>query len=415
MLVVVSSPSLAQPPRRADTRAARQEIQDAERARAAELKAQREATARAEKAVATERRLVGDRAAALSRLRATEQTTAAIAARVEALVAQESTAEQNILARAEDLAVLMPLLHRLSRYPAETMLAVQPNQDRALRGVLVLRGLATQMERDAKALRAEQAGLARTQENLGTEQLRLGAALAAQAAAGAVLDRQIGAVQGTRRAQEGLAEDAARKAAQQAERASSLRAVITEIEAQRRASEEQARAEADRATRERRTGAAAAARRREAALARPSGAGTIAANAPPHGQLLAPVGGVPARVFGAATEAGPATGLTYHPAPGARIVSPCAGRVVFAAPFRSFGLLLIVDCGALYHGVLAGMERLDVEPGRTVEAGEKLGVMGDWDARSGTARPMLYLELRRDGRPVDPTPWLARFGMGAPG
>lgn len=281
VLVVVSSPSLAQPPRRADTRAARQEIQDAERARAAELKAQREATARAEKAVATERRLVGDRAAALSRLRATEQTTAAIAARVEALVAQESTAEQNILARAEDLAVLMPLLHRLSRYPAETMLAVQPNQDRALRGVLVLRGLATQMERDAKALRAEQAGLARTQENLGTEQLRLGAALAAQAAAGAVLDRQIGAVQGTRRAQEGLAEDAARKAAQQAERASSLRAVITEIEAQRRASEEQARAEADRATRERRTGAAAAARRREAALARPSGAGTIAANAPP--------------------------------------------------------------------------------------------------------------------------------------
>ena len=407
--------SLAQPSRRADQRAARQQVQDAERARAAELKAEHEAMVRAEQAAAAERRLAGDRAAALARLRATEQTTAAIAARVEALAAAESAAEQQVLARAEDMAVLIPLLHRLARYPAETMLAVQPDQDRALRGVLVLRGLARQLERDATGLRAEQAGLARTRESLGVEHLNLRAALAVQAAAGAALDRQIDAAQSTRRTQEDLAEAAARQAAQQAERASSLRAAIDEIEAQRRAAEEQARAEAARALRERRTQDAATARRREVALARPSGAGSIAAGAPPRGQLLAPVGGSPARGFGEAMDAGPATGLTYHPAPAARVVSPCAGRVVFAAPFRSYGLLLIVDCGGLYHAVLAGMERLDVQPGRTVEAGERLGVMADWDARAGAPRPKLYLELRRDGRPVDPVPWLARPGVGTPG
>lgn len=411
----ILSSSFAQAPHRADARATREQMQEAERARTAELAAQRAGTVRAKQAAAAERHLAADRVAALSRLRATEANTAATAARVETLLARENAAEQGLLARAEDLAVLLPVLHRLSRHPAETLLALHPDQGLAVRGVLILRGLATRFEQDAAALRTEQAALARTRETLGAEQLRLRAALAAQAAIGAALDRDLHAVQTMRREQEEIAEAAARQAAIQAGRAESLRAAIAEIEAQRRAAEGQARAEATRAIRERRAQDAVAARRREAALARPSGAGTIAAGAHSRGQLLAPVGGSPARSFGEVTGAGPATGLIYRPAPRARIVAPCAGRVMFAAPFRSFGLLLIIDCGGPYHGVLAGMERLDVKPGRTVEAGEKLGVMADWDPRSGNTRPTLYLELWRDGRPIDPAPWLARPEASRPG
>jgi septal ring factor EnvC (AmiA/AmiB activator) len=118
------------------------------------------------------------------------------------------------------------------------------------------------------------------------------------------------------------------------------------------------------------------------------------------------VAGTVARAFGEATDAGPANGISYQAAPGARVVSPCGGRVVFAAPFRSFGLLLIVDCGGGYDFVLAGFSRLDAQAGQPVQAGEPVGVMADWDAVKMNNRPTLYMELRKDGLPVNPAPFL---------
>ena len=104
---------------------------------------------------------------------------------------------------------------------------------------------------------------------------------------------------------------------------------------------------------------------RPRSAARP-GAARSPRPAAPKGQLTAPVAGTVFRSWGDPTDAGPATGISYHAAPAARVVSPCAGRVEFAAPFRSYGLLLILDCGGGYHAVLAGFDRLDAEgrPGR---------------------------------------------------
>ncbi|MBR0668254.1 peptidoglycan DD-metalloendopeptidase family protein [Roseomonas hellenica] len=117
-----------------------------------------------------------------------------------------------------------------------------------------------------------------------------------------------------------------------------------------------------------------------------------------------PVAGRIARDFGDATDAGPARGVTISAPPGARVVSPCAGRAVFSGPFRSYGQLLIVDCGEGNHVVLAGFDRLDAATGARLLPGEPVGVMGD----GGPAgRPSLYLELRRNGHPADPRPWLA--------
>ncbi len=148
---------------------------------------------------------------------------------------------------------------------------------------------------------------------------------------------------------------------------------------------------------------AAAARARQAALERPAGAGV----GEPVGQLTAPVAGSVVRAFGAATEAGPASGLSYQAPPNARVVSPCGGRVVFAGPFRSFGLLMIVDCGGGYHFVLSGLDRLDAQVGQPVQAGEPVGVMPAWDPQSADSlHPSLYVELRRDGVPVNPAPFL---------
>jgi murein hydrolase activator len=120
------------------------------------------------------------------------------------------------------------------------------------------------------------------------------------------------------------------------------------------------------------------------------------------------------RKWGDATPAGAATGLSWQAAPLARVVAPCSGRAVFAAPFRSYGQLVILDCGGGIRLVLAGMQRLDVQPGARLTQGEPVGEMPDWDPhwdprgdpRAGAGRPTLYFELRRGALPVDPAPYL---------
>jgi septal ring factor EnvC (AmiA/AmiB activator) len=125
---------------------------------------------------------------------------------------------------------------------------------------------------------------------------------------------------------------------------------------------------------------------------------------------VAPVAGSVSRNFSDPTESGPASGLTFRTPPNARVVSPCGGRIVFGGSFRSFGLLLIVDCGGGYHFVLAGLERLDVQVGQQVQPGEPVGVMAGWEPGANNDRPALYIELRRGGVPVNPSPWFNAKG-----
>jgi septal ring factor EnvC (AmiA/AmiB activator) len=275
----------------------------------------------------------------------------------------------------------------------------------------VLGGIARQLETEAEGLRHEQAELDAATAALRAETPKLASAQAVQSGLAADLDRQIAAAQADRRAATDEAAEASAHAAADAARADSLRGAIAQIEADRRAAEAQARLEAAKAERQQQAQAAAAAHTRQEALARPTGAGTIPAAAHPSGQLTAPVAGTIARSWGEPTDAGPATGISYQSPPNARVVSPCGGRVVFAAPFRSYGNLIIVDCGGGYHAVLAGLERLDIGVGRSVAIGEPVGVMPGWDPAAAPAkRPTLYVELRRDGQPVNPAPWLKAKG-----
>jgi len=103
-------------------------------------------------------------------------------------------------------------------------------------------------------------------------------------------------------------------------------------------------------------------------------------------------------------------GLSLEARFGAQVIAPFEGTVVFAGPFRGYGHLLIIEHGEGYHTLLAGMARIDVELGQTVLAGEPIGIMAPAPAgeagSSGAARPLLYVELRRDSQPIDPKPWL---------
>ena len=219
-----------------------------------------------------------------------------------------------------------------------------------------------------------------------------------------------------RRAAAEAAEDAAAERAQAAAaQARDLADVVQRLERERarREAEERANARARAAEEARRRAEEAREKRLAEARARDSrGAredsgqreATAAVPAPSGGRAL-PVAGRVVTAFGEAAPGGPHRGLTFAATAGARVVSPCNGRAVYAAPFRSYGLLLIVDCGGGYHFVLAGLDRLDTAAGQRLLAGEPVGVLG-----TGGQGSSLYVELRRNGQPVDPRPWFAARG-----
>jgi murein hydrolase activator len=123
-----------------------------------------------------------------------------------------------------------------------------------------------------------------------------------------------------------------------------------------------------------------------------------------RGRLPLPAIGRLTGLYGQAMKSGlTRKGITIKTRLGAQVVAPYGGIVVFSGPFRRYGQLLIIEHSEGYHSLLAGMARIDSSKGHKVFAGEPVGVMGE--AKDGV--PALYLELRRNGQPINPLPWLA--------
>jgi murein hydrolase activator len=131
------------------------------------------------------------------------------------------------------------------------------------------------------------------------------------------------------------------------------------------------------------------------------------------GTLPLPVNGVRIKEFGIPDGmGGTEKGLSISTRPAGQITAPCDGWVVYAGVFRNYGQLLILNAGDGYHVLLAGMERISVDLGQFVVTGEPVAVMGGGALSTvaialGSSKPVLYIEFRKDGIPVDPGPWWA--------
>lgn len=125
------------------------------------------------------------------------------------------------------------------------------------------------------------------------------------------------------------------------------------------------------------------------------------------GQLPMPAAGSLETRFGEATKfGGRSKGLVIKTRPGAQITAPSDGWVVYAGKFRTYGQLLIIKAGNGYHVLLAGMSQIDVQSGQFVLAAEPVGTMKSAPGeKSGQNSPRLYVEFRKDGRPINPRPW----------
>lgn len=367
--------------------AAEAQRQAAEARRAAVAAEERRAEAEAEA-----ERLAAARVAGAARAQAAERALLDATERAEALATAEAAARAEVAELAARMAPLLPVLMRVAREPAPLLLAAPLPPEEVTLGLAAMRGMVREAQLLAARLRDAATRAREEAEALDAARARRAAAEAAAREAAAALDAQFAEAQRTLT----LETRAERRAAEQAEaaiaRATSLAEALARVEAAR------ARAEAARARAEARAAAAAARRARPAPAPAPAPEPAPADPTPPGS--IPPVAGRLVRGFGSPGEGGPARGLTFSAAPGARVVTPCAGSIAFAAPFRSYGHLVIVECGAGQHLVLGGMARLDVRAGQRLRAGEPVGVL----APSGS--PTLYVELRRRGEAVDPRPLL---------
>ncbi len=120
-----------------------------------------------------------------------------------------------------------------------------------------------------------------------------------------------------------------------------------------------------------------------------------------RGTLPWPVVGGLIASFGQSTADGRRPGgIVIETPPGALVVSPCNGLVVYAGEFKSYGALMIVSPGDGYHGLLSGLSTIDAQIGQHLSAGEPIGTM----ARPGAdgPSPQLFLQLLKTPGGVRP-------------
>ncbi len=134
-----------------------------------------------------------------------------------------------------------------------------------------------------------------------------------------------------------------------------------------------------------------------------------------QGLLPLPVQGEILVRFGQSGQDGASSkGIHLETREDAQVISPCDGLILYAGPFRSYGQLLIINPGGGYHVVIAGMDRIDVQQGQYVLAGEPIAAMGaaTHTGERSPKRPTLYVEFRRDQQSIDPEPWWSSGGKG---
>ncbi|MBP6950829.1 MAG: peptidoglycan DD-metalloendopeptidase family protein [Alphaproteobacteria bacterium] len=97
-----------------------------------------------------------------------------------------------------------------------------------------------------------------------------------------------------------------------------------------------------------------------------------------------------------------AKGIIFETPKNAEVSAPYAADIVFKGPFRSQGDILILDHGEKVYTIFMGMHKINAQVGQKVYAGERLGTMAGYGAKP----PKLYLELRQEGKSIDPSPYL---------
>jgi len=330
--------------------------------------------------------------------------------RLDTLLGNEEATRRSLENRKVLIAEVLASLQRMGHSPPPALLVDPEDMLQAVRSSILLGAVLPEMRAETDALVSDLANLVQLRQSIATERDSL-----RQEVADLGLERQrLSALIDARQAALGTAEQALaaeqKRAEAIAQQATSLRQLIARTEAEIGG--------AAHAAEEARKADEAEAGQPKSNLSPFNDPGRLApaiAFADAKGLLSMPVAGDIVKGYGAPDGfGGTAKGLYIATRPGAVVALPSDGWVAFSGPYRSYGQLLIVNVGGGYYVVLAGMERINVEVGQFVLAGEPVASMGNGSVKTaaaiaiGSAQPILYVEFRKDGAAIDPSPWWAK-------
>lgn len=346
-----------------------------------------------------------------------------IGAKLEGLKGEEQKIRASLAARRDVLAEVLAALQRMGLNPPPAILVKPEDALSSVRSAILLGAVVPELRQQTEILLADLKEQSRVTASIEAERARLTAAVGEQTAEKRRLGMLLEAKQKLEAETETALAAEKQRSAALAAKAGSLKELIASLEADKarkaanaaKAAEQKA-ADADKGPAQRAPAQKAPAQTELAALPVPE-ANRLTAAAPfsaLQGQIALPVTGRIKRRFGASDGNGAVMlGDMVATQSGAIVTAPADGNVLYAGPFRSYGQLLILNAGDGYHVVLAGMSRISVASGQSVLAGEPVGAMGEARvastsaSKNGNATPELYVEFRKDGKPVDPTPWWA--------
>lgn len=353
------------------------------------------------------------------RVRAAERRSAAVEKRLEILTGSEEAIRRSFESRRGVLAEVLASLQRMNRRPPPAILVRPEDMLQAVRTSMLLGAVLPELRSETEALAADlgemvrlrkaivsdREALSRELATLKEESGRLGALVEQRRAAHAAAEKALGAER-----------ERARELARQATSLKDLIARMeTELTGAGRAAEEARKA--DETLRKAREAEAQGVRTRLALapFKDPARLAPAISFAETKGLLSLPAAGAVTKAFGAPDGFGGAEkGLSLETRPNAVVSAPADGWIAYSGAYRTYGQLLIINAGGGYYIVLAGMERINVEVGQFVLAGEPVGAMGDGAAKTaaaiaiGASQPILYVEFRKDGTSIDPGPWWAK-------
>jgi len=351
---------------------------------------------------ADRRKLNQDLIDTATRSRDLENKVAATEARLKPLDENEASIRKSLDGRRAVIGEVLAALQRIGHRPPPALIASPEDALQTVRTAMLLGAVLPQMRQQVEALANDLAELVNVRRKITIERDQL--------------QKQVASLEQERKRTSALVTE---RRKQQAEREKTLEAERTRAGDLAKqvdnlkdliAKLEQGLDPAIRAARE---AARSDSRPALSAFRDPGRLAPAVAFASLRGHVPIPVNGVKIKAFGAPDGLGSSEkGLSIATRAGAQVTAPSDGWVVYAGPFRSYGQLLILNAGGGYHILLAGMDRISVDLGQFVLTGEPVAVMGSGShiaaiLATGSSQPILYVEFRKDGSPVDPGPWWA--------
>ncbi len=350
---------------------------------------------------------------AAERVKRAETDIAALESRLDDLIVSEIEVRGRLDGADASIANVLAALERISHSPPPALMVDPADALGSARGALLISAILPQLTERADgvtadlnrlteiktAALAEEAQLRANFQILEEEQLRIATLIVARRQGEQAITAEL------------AAEEAA--AIELAERAATLKDLIEGL-----TQRADAVATARQATAAVNAGAATPALAPETvrlALANTNRVEPAVPFASARGYLTLPSNGVRVIEFGASDGfGGISQGISVVTRADAQVVAPADGWVLYKGEYLNYGQIVILNPGQDYTILLAGLDAVNVDIGQFVLMGQPVGTMGSrtigraQPAGAGAQRPTLYIELRQDNRPLDPTGWWAQ-------